>query len=102
MNEPASNEVLSCRLSTPELQKRKQTIIADLKALIISKRELANGMEYSFNAGDTTIDVVADFIKTERQCCEFFSFSMHVEQTTLTLAITGSRGSKNLLDDLFQ
>ncbi len=101
MNEPPSKDFFSCRLSTPELQKRKQTLIANLKALMIRHRELENGMEYAFDTSDMTIDILADFIKTERRCCDFFCFCVRVESTNATLSITGPLGSKEFLRDLF-
>lgn len=35
-------------------------------------------MKYAFKDSDETIAMLADFIKTERQCCDFFNFGLSV------------------------
>ena len=92
-----SSKPLSCKLTTPELQKRKATVIAELKALVINRKELPNGYRYEFAATDDILDKLASFIKTERMCCDFFTFELTVEQTSSLLAITGPDGTKEFL-----
>lgn len=58
---------ISCKLTTPELRQRKATVIALLKEMILEKQELANGFRYQFDGKDQTLDLLHDFIKTERQ-----------------------------------
>ena len=92
-----SSKPLSCKLTTPELQKRKATVISELKALVINRKELPNGYRYEFAATDDILDKLASFIKTERMCCDFFTFDLIVEQTSTLLAITGPDGTKEFL-----
>jgi hypothetical protein len=61
-----------CKLTSPEMQKRKETVIASLKRKMIEKRELTNGFSYKFAGSDGLIDELTTFVKTERLCCEFF------------------------------
>ena len=93
----ASSKPLPCQLTTPELQRRKATVIAELKALVINREELPNGYLYEFAASDDILDKLASFIKTERMCCDFFTFQLTVEQTTTLLTITGPDGAKEFL-----
>lgn len=65
------------------MQKRKATVIASLKSQIIEKKELENGYIYKFKGNDPVLDELAEFIKTERQCCDFFP--------QVTLKTTGNR-----------
>lgn len=89
---------MSCKLTTPELQQRKATLIADIKGLIREKAELPNGYSYQFDGSDETIDLLAGFIKTERQCCDFFNFSIDVNNDrTAWLKITGNEGVKGFI-----
>jgi len=37
---------LTCKLATPELRQRKQTVIASLKKQMLQKKELKNGYAY--------------------------------------------------------
>lgn len=88
---------VTCKLTTPELQKRKATVIADLKALVLERKELENGYSYKFEGKDEILDKLNDFIKTERMCCDFFTFQITVEENTALLTITGSTDAKEFL-----
>ena len=94
-----SSKPLSCKLTTPERQKRKATVIAELRALVISRKELANGYCYGFAATDEILDKLASFVETEKICCDFFTFHLTVEQTTTLLTITGPDGTKEFLKE---
>ena len=39
---------LSCKLTTPELQKRKATVLAGLKAQLIERKETPGGYAFKF------------------------------------------------------
>lgn len=95
----STNKTLSCKLTTSELQKRKSTVIAELKTLVVSREELSNGYSYQFNATDDILDKLNTFIKTERMCCDFFTFQLTVEVATATLNITGAEGAKEFLKE---
>ncbi|WP_028665368.1 hypothetical protein [Runella zeae] len=69
---------MACKLTSAELKERKATIIENLKKEIVETVELKNGMKYAFKDSDETIAMLADFIKTERQCCDFFNFGLSV------------------------
>jgi len=89
---------LSCKLTSPELQHRKKTVISNLKQLLLEKQELADGYRYRFAGNDSMIDLVTDFIKTERLCCDFFHFNLAVSSdNTLWLTITGPEGAKSFI-----
>ena len=42
-------KVVACQLTSPELQKRKEEVLASLKAKVLEKIELGNGYQYKFN-----------------------------------------------------
>lgn len=90
---------IACKLTTPELQKRKATVIAALKALVITKEELPNGYGYAFEGSDKNLDTLNTFIKTERLCCDFFTFRLTVEENRALLEITGPQGAKEFLKE---
>lgn len=95
-----TEKTLSCKLTSPEMQKRKSTVIGSLKRQIIEKKELDNGYTYKFKGSDQVVDELAEFIKTERQCCDFFDFSIKVagDQTSAWLSITGPKGAKEFIN----
>jgi hypothetical protein len=96
---PTPAKPITCKLTTPELQKRKATVIAELKALVVERKELENGFSYKFEGTDETLDKLNAFIKTERMCCDFFTFQITVEDQTALLNITGPNGAKEFLKE---
>ena len=91
--------VLTCSLSTPQLQKRKQTVSASLKENVLRREELSNGYAYQFRGTDEVLDEILIFIKTERQCCTFFEFNLSVHREgSVWLELRGPNGAKKFID----
>jgi hypothetical protein len=90
---------ITCKLTTPEMQKRKATVIADLKKQVIERKELENGFSYKFHGFDKIIDELTSFVKTERLCCDFFDFALSVkgDASFAWLTITGPNGTKDFI-----
>lgn len=90
---------LSCKLTTPELQQRKKTVIAELKNQVLEKIETDQGFKYKFEGSDKTLDLLNSFIKTERLCCDFFVFTLTASSDTkfTWLELSGSEGTKDFI-----
>lgn len=90
---------LTCKLTTPELQQRKKTVVAELKKLVVEKKELENGYKYTFEGSDKMLDLLNSFIKTERLCCDFFVFTLTASSDTkfAWLELTGPEGVKEFI-----
>ena len=90
---------LSCKLTTPELRERKETVIASLKSQLVSKKELENGYAFQFDGSDKMIDELTEFIKTERACCDFFMFNLSVagDKSTAWMELKGPEGAKEFI-----
>ena len=69
---------LSCKLTGPELRKRKETVLASLKTQMIEKKELKDGYAFKFPGTDRMLDELNEFIKAERECCDFFTFNLSI------------------------
>src|SRR5688572_26560060 len=78
MNNTPASKPMVCKLTTPEQQKRRATVIAQLKQQVLEKKELPNGYAFKFNGTDGMLDQLTDFIKSERMCCDFFDFMIQV------------------------
>ncbi|HEY0652630.1 MAG TPA: hypothetical protein VGD65_05855 [Chryseosolibacter sp.] len=50
-------------------------MIGKLKTFIIERNELVGGYAYKFEGNDQKLDMLNEFIKTERMCCDFFHFN---------------------------
>ncbi|HEV8285077.1 MAG TPA: hypothetical protein VGQ09_12255 [Chitinophagaceae bacterium] len=98
MNPALKNKTIACKLTSPELQKRKEQVIASLKAKVLNRQELKDGYNYHFKATDEIFDEVTSFIKTERQCCDFFTFNLSISDENIWLTITGPEGAKEFIE----
>lgn len=92
-------EQVTCKLTSPELQKRKQTVIASLKKQMLERKELPNGYAFKFTGADDILDMLTEFIKTERACCNFFIFTVSVsgDKSEAWLSLTGAEGTKEFI-----
>src|SRR5688500_8908692 len=90
---------LTCKLTTPELQQRKKTVVAELISLLLEKIELENGFKYKFDGSHKMLDLLNSFIKTERLCCDFFVFNLTASSDTkfTWLELTGPEGVKDFI-----
>lgn len=90
---------MSCKLTTLELRERKETVIASLEQQIIEKKELKNGFAFKFLGTDKILDELTEFIKTERECCDFFTFAISVsgDKSEAWLELTGADGMKDFI-----
>jgi len=94
-----TDQEVSCKLTSPELQKRKETVIASLKKQILEKKELQNGYAYRFEGNDQVIDELVEFVKSERSCCSFFTFGLSFsgDGSEAWLNLTGPEGAKEMI-----
>jgi len=90
---------LTCNLTSSELQLRKATVIASLKRKILEKKELKNGFAYKFSGSDTLVDELISFVKSERECCDFFTFNLSIagDKSEAWLEIIGPVSAKNYI-----
>jgi hypothetical protein len=94
-------KTLVCKLTTPELQERKKTVIANVKALVLERVETDTGVRFRFDSTDSVLDLTMDFIKTERLCCDFFDFRLSIAADTgfMWLELSGPEGTKQFILD---
>jgi len=90
---------LSCQLTSEELQKRKATVLANLKENMLSKHEIEHGYAFKFPGSDELLDELIEFIKTERVCCNFFKFNLSIsgDKSETCLELTGPKGAKQFI-----
>lgn len=95
-----AGKLMSCKLTSTELQKHKTEVISILKNEILERKELGNGYQYSFKGSDKMIDAIIGFIKSERACCDFLTFNLLIENvnTDILLTITGPEGAKEFIN----
>ena len=95
----SKSTALVCKLTSKELQERKATVLASLRNQVLEKRELSNGFAFKFTGTDQMIDELPEFVKTERQCCDFFTFNLSLsgDGSEAWLELTGPEGTKDFI-----
>lgn len=96
-----SKTALTCKLMPEELRIRKETVLRSLKEKILEKKELQNGYAFRFAGTDENLDELMTFIKSERECCDFFIFNLSIsgDKSEIWLALTGVEGSKDFVTE---
>jgi hypothetical protein len=91
---------LVCKLTTPEMDERKATVLASLRKQVLEKEELTNGYAFKFAGTDSMIDELTEFAKTERHCCDFFTFNLSISGDTSAVwfEITGPLEAKEFIE----
>ena len=92
---------LTCKLMPEELRQRKETVLQSLKSKLLDRRELPNGYAFKFPGNDEVVDELIEFIKTERECCDFFVFTLSVsgDKSESWLHMTGVEGAKDFITE---
>jgi hypothetical protein len=94
-----TTHAISCKLSSAELQKRRADVLSVLKTKILEKKELRDGYSFRFENSDEMIDMLSSFIKSERQCCDFFNFAINVKNDgVIWFDLTGPKDAKEIID----
>jgi hypothetical protein len=98
-NSSKDQKGLACKLTTPELRKRKETVIASLKKQVIETKELDKGFAYKFNSSDSINKELAEFMNSEKECCNFFDLKLSdtEDKSAKWLEITGPMGTKEFI-----
>lgn len=93
-----STEIV-CKLTTPELQERRATVLESLRKQVIEKKEVSNGYAFKFPGTDKMLEELTEFIKTERACCGFFIFNLSIsgDKSEIWLGLTGPKGAKEMI-----
>jgi hypothetical protein len=93
------SQKLTCKLTSKELQNRKATVIAEIKQLVLEKKEFPDGFTFKFESSDASLDKLIEFTKTERICCDFFNFQVNIEGSSAWLKIYGNEGVKDFIQN---
>ncbi len=99
LNVMTTDKEIACKLTTSELQARKAGAIAELKTKVLEKVETENGYAFRFSGSDETLGQLMVFIQSERQCCDFFTFKLGIQDVNspIWLEISGASGAKSFI-----
>lgn len=94
---------VACSLLPAELQERRLSVLAKVRAVVCGVTELDNGFIYRFPSDRELIPEIANLIQLEHQCCPFLTFRLTVEpgNGAVLLELTGPAGTKEFLQGVF-
>jgi hypothetical protein len=97
-----SRSLLACNplaLSSGERTRHFNELGPALRSLKMSVRELDNGYEFEFPGDRATLQLLAEWVTQERECCPFFEITLRLEpdQGVARLRLTGREGAKMIL-----
>jgi len=101
LNVVQTEKEIACKLSSQELQARKEGALMELRKKILETVETDRGFAFRFAGADETLGELMVFIQSERQCCGFFTFKLGIQDpaSPIWLEISGAEGTKSLIQD---
>ena len=93
------NTAIACSLTTAELRDREATLLAQFKSAVVGSEELQDGYIFRLTDDDESIQVVANLIIAERECCPFLAFNLvaRPNRGPVIVRVTGPAGTKEFL-----
>src|SRR5262249_46682 len=97
-----NGSALACNplaLSSEERPRHFKKIGPPLRSVKKSVRELDNGYEFEFPSDRATLQLLAEWVIQERECCPFFEITLRLEPEpgAAWLRLTGREGAKAIL-----
>lgn len=80
-------------------RERKEEIGGALASRLRAVHELPTGYEFVMPGDSTTIQLVIEWLVTERLCCPFFDFELRIDREggPTALRLTGRKGTKEFI-----
>lgn len=88
-----------CTLSEDQVVIRRNKIFGKVMSRLNQIKEVPGGYAFSFNAETKLAKHILEFIEKERECCSFFSFTLHFEPEggPMWLTVSGDAEVKEIL-----
>jgi hypothetical protein len=95
----AAGTLIACSLTTAELRNRRSLLLAQFRSVAIQAEELEHGYVFRVPGDGKWIELLAQLIVAERECCPFLSFEMDASPNMgpVTLGVAGPDGTKKFL-----
>ena len=92
-----------CSLTTAELREREATLLAQFRSAVVETEELQDGFVFHLTGGGKVIDLTAELIVAERECCPFLTFEIVAlpNKGPLIVRVTGPAGTREFVRSVF-
>lgn len=96
-----TSTAIVCNLSSSELRDRKGVFRAELKPFLTQETYAKGSSSLVFSKPGTNWDMLERFSALERECCPVFTFEITETQSHFRVAVTGPKGSEDMVRDVF-
>ena len=93
------NTPIACSLTTAEFRDREATLLAQFRSAVVEAQEVQDGYAFRLPDDGESIQVVANLIMAERECCPFLAFNLVAKPNKgpVIVCVTGPTGTKEFL-----
>ena len=102
MKELSDNVPIACALTAAELSDRQAALLAQFRSAVVETEELQDGYAFRLSGDGKWIELIAELIAAERECCPFLTFELAAlpNRGPLIIRVTGPAGTKEFLKTL--
>ncbi len=102
MDSTINSPFLVCKLTGPELQKRKTALQKEIFSNVRKLEELDDGFLFYFEDKDDFLEKLMDYTLAEKKCCPFFRIGLTIKPDSegIELKLTGPDGAKEMMKEL--
>ena len=99
MKDRYDNTPIGCSLTTVELRHREATLLAQFRSAVIKTEELQEGYAFRLPGDAEWIELIAELIVAERECCPFLAFEVAAlpNMGPVIVRVIGPAGTKEFL-----
>ena len=104
MTDALDNRTIACSLTTAEFRAREAMLLERFRSAVIETEELQEGYAFRLAGDGVGIDLIAELIKAERECCPFLTFELTARRYlgTLNVRVTGPPGAKEFVKTILR
>lgn len=99
MNNPSEVVPIVCALTSAEFRAREATLLAQFRSAVIDTEELQEGYACRLPGDRASIQLIAELIVAERECCPFLTFEVAASANMgpVMVRVHGPAGTKAFL-----
>lgn len=102
MKDRFDNTPIACSLTTVELRHREARLLVQFRSGVIETEELQEGYAFRLPGDAEWIELIAELIVAERECCPFLAFEVAAlpNMGPVIVRVIGPAGTKEFLRTL--
>ena len=99
MKDRPDDRPIACSLTTKQLRDREAALLARFQSAVVEIEELQEGYAFRLPGDGTWIELIAELIVAERECCPFLAFEVVAvpNMGPVTVRMFGPSGTKEFL-----